>query len=349
MNLGDTKGIKTSQWFPNEILHRDDLDAVGKNTYQNVTDLLATLAEQGVATGSIADIIIGGLLLEFSSVLTSNLRAGMAVSYSGYYMSSIGVWAFNASAGDIFSLVVEEDNAVVVSAGDGSNPRIDVVEVRPIEETYNSVSRQFKDPITGIVTSAVTKTKKHYGYEVQILEGTPAGSPSAPSSTAGWIKIAEVYVAQSASSIDQDDIKDVRDSNTWTTDGGSTVYRKTRTNSKTVSDADLTLSGVTNYTHIFFDLNTTNRTCVFPPSATNDGVELIVHLRSTNGGQLTLDGNASEQIRGADTQTLFYAGELIHAKCNGTSWDILFKSIILSSDAPSGGQDGDIWIRHTAV
>jgi len=47
----------------------------------------------------------------------------------------------------------------------------------------------------------------------------------APAHTAGWIKVAEIEVADSAASITQAEIKDVRDSDTWTTEAIATVRR----------------------------------------------------------------------------------------------------------------------------
>ena len=225
MKLGNSKGVKTGVWFPNEMLHADDINFVGEGTYQNATDLLAILAEQGVATGTTKDIVLSGLLLEWNNLLTSDLRAGMAISYSGYYLTSDGTWGFQASAGDIFSVVTGADQSVAVVAG-GAQDRYDTIEVRPIQTKYDAKSRAFKDPVTGLVTSASIETKIEYGYEFQVLEGTEGGSPVAPTHTAGWIKIAEVHVIASATDIVQSDIKDVRDSDSWTTEADHTKYKE---------------------------------------------------------------------------------------------------------------------------
>ena len=72
MKFGDGRGIKTERWLQNEILHADDINHVGYHKSQNITDLLALLAEQGVATGSTKDAVIAGLLLEWNNLLTSD-------------------------------------------------------------------------------------------------------------------------------------------------------------------------------------------------------------------------------------------------------------------------------------
>lgn len=224
MDLGSNRGVKTSQWFSNEILRMEDINFVGESSYQNFTDLLAILAEQGVASGSTPDLVIAGCLLEHNNLLTCDLRTGAVVSFTGYYIASDGTWGFQASAGDLFGVYIFEDTSVAFDAG-GAQDRIDIVEVRPIQEDYNAQSRQFKDPVTGAVTSAVVKTRTHYGFEFQIKKGTEGGSPSAPTHTAGWIKLAEVEVDAAASSIVQGDIKDVRESAGWTTEASHTLYK----------------------------------------------------------------------------------------------------------------------------
>jgi hypothetical protein len=226
MQFPEGKGMRAGQWFPNEIFRNDDINFLNEKEYTNMTAALAAIAEQGILSG--ADVVIAGLLLEWDNLLTSNLRAGMAVSPSGYYFQS-GSWGFGASAGDIFSVTVSVDTSIAVLAG-GSQPRIDVLEVRPIRIEYDSKSRNFKDPVTGQVTSANIDTKIEYGFGFQVLQGTEGASPSALTHTAGWIKLAEIYVAASATAIDQDDIKDIRDADTWTTEADATILPASKVN-----------------------------------------------------------------------------------------------------------------------
>jgi hypothetical protein len=217
------RGLKTSSWNPNEIVASEDISFVGISAYQNLVDLLIVLAEQGKATGSTPDLVLGGLLLEWTSGMNCSLRAGVAGSFSGSYYNS-DVWGFFASAGDAFAALVGADTQVTFDVGDGSNPRVDLVQVRPTLVGYSQKSRNYKDPITRVITSALTFTRKEFGVEVAILKGSPTGSPVAVAHTAGWIKVAEAFIPQSASSINQGNIKDVRDSAIWTTEVGSTKY-----------------------------------------------------------------------------------------------------------------------------
>lgn len=223
MKLGSEKGIKTGRWLTNEMLVGYDINGIGQMTYQNVTDLLAILAEERIEDGSGPDRVIAGLQLIWSTALTSNLKAGAAVSFKGRYLTDDGTWSFVSSSGEIFSIVVPKDQAIAVVSG-GAQARYDTIEIRPKRTTYNAKTRDFKDPVTEVKTKSSVETRLEYGYEFQVLQGTE-GAGVAPTHTAGWIKIAEVFVDASASAIDQDDIKDVRDSNTWTTEAGATIYR----------------------------------------------------------------------------------------------------------------------------
>ncbi len=223
MTYSEGRGIKTSQWFPNEIFREADINHVGLSQYLNFTDTLATMAKGLLSEGK--DVVVGGLELEHDNLLTCTLRSGAAVSSQGYYLSS-DVWGFSASAGDIFSVLLSEDTQVAFNSG-GSQDRIDLVEIRPIEVPYEAKSRNFKDPVTKLITTSVVNTRKEYGYEIAVREGTEAASPVAPSRTSGWIKLAEVYVASGVSSISQDKITDVRSGNDWTVDVESTVEHTT--------------------------------------------------------------------------------------------------------------------------
>lgn len=223
MELGDAKGVKSGRWLSSEMMHYEDINFLAQAQYQFAADVLAVVVEQGVATGSTPDVVAAGMLLEHSTLLTCNLRAGAAVSFSGAYYNS-DAWGFVPSAGRIFVVFVAEDTPIAFDVG-GVDDRIDVVEVRPVLTPYNSTSRQFKDPVTKQVTSAITNTRYEHGFEFQILKGVESATPSAPSHTAGWIKVAEVYIAASASSITQSNIKDVRDSATWTTEAEITKLK----------------------------------------------------------------------------------------------------------------------------
>ncbi len=219
MNLSESRAIKGPQWLSNMILRADDINFTTEAFYGNLTDQLALRAN--IQDGD-ADTVLTGLVLEPDTLLTCKLKHGAAVSANGYYLAD-GTWGWVSSPGDIFSVIVPEDTAVVFDAADPTNPRIDVVEIRPVEAAYNSKSRQFKDPVTEIITSQPTNTKREYGVEVGVVKGTPGASPSAPVATAGWIKIAEVTIPATATTIREPDIQTYRGASNWTTENTRTL------------------------------------------------------------------------------------------------------------------------------
>ena len=172
MKLSDDRGIKTGQWYPNIIFRDGDINLVGEATYQNITDLYAVLYKAGLDTGR--NIAISGVTLIWSNLLSTNLQEGAAISPQGAYLNS-DVWGFVADPGGVFLAVVPEAQVVAFNAG-GSNDRIDTVEIRPVETNYNSVSRNFKDPVTGIVSTAVVPTRKEYEYEFAVRKGNDAAA-----------------------------------------------------------------------------------------------------------------------------------------------------------------------------
>lgn len=167
MKLGDSKAIKTGQWLVNEIFLDSDINFVGEATYQNLTDQMALQFITQLELGD--DVVMDGLQLIYDAVLTADLKTGMAVSPRGTYIDS-DTWGFIADPGALFSAIVPVDQSVTFDAG-GTNTRIDVVEIRPVELPYKALNRNFKDPVTGIVGSAVVNVRKEFGVEVHILKG----------------------------------------------------------------------------------------------------------------------------------------------------------------------------------
>lgn len=168
MKLAGQRGIRSSKWVPNEMLHADDINFVSEAMYTNLTALLASMARPD-AFGENEDIVMQGFTLNHNNLLTCDFSDGIACSFSGRYLLD-GTWGFVASAGDIFSVVKPVAQSVAFTAG-GTFARIDLLEVRPIRTAYDSKSRQFKDPITGLVTSSPIDTKYEYGYEFAVREG----------------------------------------------------------------------------------------------------------------------------------------------------------------------------------
>ena len=126
------------------------------------------------------------------------------------------------------SYVGSGNTDVPIANGDGSNPRIDGIDLQIFDDEADS--------------SGETKA------EIVVTEGTPAGSPSAPAVPDGAVRLATVLVPTGEStSIEDGDITDMREvSNAWSRPRGEVGYSAaTSGQSSITTEADITSCSVT--------------------------------------------------------------------------------------------------------
>lgn len=119
---------------------------------------------------------------------SGSVTAGsFAVTQNGTPNMSVNVaaglaWVEGTEATTQGVYLVENDATVnkAVSAASGSNPRKDIVVVRVRDEDYS-----------GVISAA----------DVEVIAGTPAASPAVPATPANSMKVAEITVGQSASTV----------------------------------------------------------------------------------------------------------------------------------------------------
>jgi hypothetical protein len=498
--LSDGKAIKTSRWVSNMVFQSDDANFLSEAIYQNFIDQLREKASQ-----LSVDEALSGLELIFSATLSSTLKVGEAISFSGTYLED-GSWGFQADTDQAFGVVVPEDTTITVDAG-GTSDRVDILEIRPVQNTYNLVSRKYKDPITGAIVSANTNTRLEYGFESQIKKGTEGtiaketwtwtvsaattgsdldglyllfstynedyyvwfdtGSSTDPAvssrtgiqvsiggadnyttiatkleaaltlyfeadtfdyvpvkfeidsdevtgiledyanvtdasngdassyfdtisvtdglgpqeTTAGWIKIAEIYVAASASSIDQDDIIDSRFSYRWKLQKGSTIAPRNQTDIGLVNEAlekffethyrvpfQLSASVVTKGTGDTLDITAftallgyRGRVYLCNVAAQDDLAvsDAVLDGATTNYVKLKYKPNSSPDNNWefvVDDKDKFDNSELVIATFTGTTGSFTITDIdpiekhnifVSSSAPPSSGNEGDIWMQYS--
>jgi hypothetical protein len=107
-------------------------------------------------------------------------------------------------------LVRDADVTLNIDTPDSSNPRIDILVVRHGRFNTLTESRKFKDEFTNLISNQNFTIATDWQAEIQYLAGTPAGSPVAPVTPAGWIKVAELYVSTSTGIANQAAITDSR-------------------------------------------------------------------------------------------------------------------------------------------
>lgn len=136
-----------------------------------------------------------------------------------------------------------------VPTADATNPRIDIIEVRLDRRLENPLTRDVFDPALEVFNPTLLNKSLTYDLygrtsingsaALNYKTGTPAGSPSAPSVTAGYHKIAGVYVGAGVTSIRQRDIAD------WRRIAGQPVFSaRVQIHNDVVTSPKLTVSQV---------------------------------------------------------------------------------------------------------
>ena len=199
--------FKTAIAAENEIMKAADVTFGYDSAISN-----AAIALKAVLSNSAGDFVIGGKVKPYGS-------GGLNVSIEPIY-------AFKDSTG---VCVVETDTTEPVSfeEADSSLDRIDIVEVKGVEEGYDSQSRKFNDPSTGTKTTLTVNTKKRIKLSVVVKKGSN-GSQAAPAVDAEFVKLAEVRIPAGTNNITEDLIENIdarkygQDNTGWTTNTKST-------------------------------------------------------------------------------------------------------------------------------
>ena len=127
--------------------------------------------------------------------------------------------------------ILEHQNAshtLLLSAADSNNDRIDLIIARIYDDEADSSGNTYGD--------------------IEVVEGTPAGSPAAPAVPDGAIALAEVLVAEDATAVTDGDITDLRSSarSGVSAPGGCLAYAERTSNQGSITaEADLTGLSVT--------------------------------------------------------------------------------------------------------
>ena len=134
--------------------------------------------------------------------------------------SNIGGISQINDAGDVYPIYLSTTQNLAVPAADAANPRIDIIEVKLDRRFENPLTRDVFDPALEVFNPTLLNKTLTYDVlgrtsingtsAINYKTGTPAGVPAAPAVTAGYIKIAEVYVGAAVTVIRQIDIADYR-------------------------------------------------------------------------------------------------------------------------------------------
>jgi len=361
MQLSDGRGIKSPYWIANELVDHRDFNSLHDVAYKNAIDMIAAILAAPEADGSSADMVVGdGLRMVWSSGMTAYLHPGFALSFKGSYTSGSS-WGFVESSGDIFGVFVDAPTSVTVDEGLVGSNRYDTIQIRPVQTFYDEQTRKFRDPLTEVITEADVNVRVKYSFEVQVLKGVGGGS--APAKTSGWIKVAEVYIPSSATTLSQASYKDADVIGTWSTSNNLWTTEADITTRKgaiaptyatvNTSSANLSVNQMT-----FVDY--TEQTTLTLPSAAHVGD--LIHIVNVGGGgfkiaqpsgQYIIDGGRVSRIgtSGYAYSRRRYSSLKMICVVENTAWQIIETTDTRNMRAYAMGGyciDGDLLVARNS-
>lgn len=196
--------FKTSRAESNEVVKAEDITFNFDSQVSNFSVLLQSLID------TTSNFVVGGKV----SVL------------SGMNLTIDPILGCAKDTGICFASTEKLTEGVVVSASE-SQDRIDIVQIKAIEEDYDEQQRSFIDFETKIETIQNVFTKKRVILQVEVKKGT-AGSVISPTTDFGWVKLAEIFVPANSTSIDEWNIYNItsnykgEENENWTNEKDST-------------------------------------------------------------------------------------------------------------------------------
>ena len=303
--------MKIGRWEGNEIIYTIDVVDNSVNLIEDFDFAFDIIGANAIMTGMVvAEAAIPDMTIQISAGIAKDFTVG--------------------------TFLVGEALVDTVTDSEPVLDRRDNVEIRRIIEDTTLGTRQFKDPVTENITESIIDTKSEYKTEIQIVVGTPGASPTAPATTTGWIKIAEILVPAASLTVIDANIYNVDaekagvNNTSWTADATGNYRNGSISEMKTKiidNEADI----ATNTPAI--GLNTTHR-----GSDGKDHSDVVLNNthRSSDGSDHTFIDQDVKAVATPEFAGLTLGG--------GDT----IKKLTISTSNPSGGADGDIWFVREA-
>lgn len=215
---------------PRERPLSSDINAGWSQANRTLREILRYAFAKRSTDASLSNLAVAGFLGD-SFLVTASAPADMNVNVRAGYgfqddLADVAADINGALNLNDFSgykpLFLGQTQSIAVPAADPTNPRIDIVEVTFDRRVTDNGSRDVLDTGTGeFVATLVDKTLAWIqdgrvsidpatAMSINYKKGTPAGAPVAPSTTSGYVKIAEVRVDAAATTIAANKINDTR-------------------------------------------------------------------------------------------------------------------------------------------
>lgn len=165
--------LQTGVGYDNEIMKRADFNFGYDSSLFNTALAISKLMYDGKN-----NFVIGGKVTPY---ISGGLNVSIAPLMAYHY------------ATQNFVIETHITEPVSFEEADEQYSRIDIIEVKGTEKFFDTQTRAYKDPESGVKTFAATDTKKAISLEVKVKRGS-RGSNVAPVVDKGYIKLAEVVI-----------------------------------------------------------------------------------------------------------------------------------------------------------
>ena len=178
------------KWTDKQMVDADELNALGTTPEAYLASMMEAIFD---------DVIFDGLTVGEDTPVSADvvLATGSAVCSGEFLQISVAQDVHILSGSDG---VNGWGNG---QAADGSNPRYTIVVVKddsaegtPATMTFLNDAVSPPVPYQSSVNTRVSNT-----YDIDVVHGTAAGSPTVPATPAGWIKVATILVGTGVTSI----------------------------------------------------------------------------------------------------------------------------------------------------
>lgn len=222
MILPDDSGIQSVHVYANQRFDEPVANDIGFLAYKNSVAMLSLLVQR--RTGVEHGAVVSGLSVTPDGGLGLKIASGVAVGFTGSYVTEDNVWGFSSGDGT-FVCVLPEPVVVNMQEGD-TDDRVDIIQVRPDQFLQYVRTMTFVDPTTEEETSQALEARRNFEAKPEIRKGTPDPSPTAPETDSGWVKIAEVYVPAGASGSSEATITPATKHENWTNESELFEYAR---------------------------------------------------------------------------------------------------------------------------
>lgn len=206
------------------------------------------------------------------------------------------------------ALYVAANTNKSVTTPDPSQNRIDIICITPARAVIQTATRNYKDPSSGAVAPTTFNIETDWVSTLSVVAGTPSGSPVAPATPAGSVKLAEVLVTASTGISGSSAVTDKRIRYKKPT--GTVATRSVSAAATADVDDGVILANAAGGAF----------SVTLPPVASSSGKRLVIKKIDSSGNAVTVQANAAEIIDGVNTQVISAQYTTIAVICDGSAW-----------------------------